>query len=189
MKKLVLLLSFSLMITSCHHEVAEDVSLENHSSLTSSKKTVQKTASNNTTVTLNMDPILPVCYNSLVDNRNVQLHISQPAPYDIQFKLTLKQKNENGNYLSVPNPWAIVIIPKGETWATLDTACQLESFIPCGKYTEIKKGNFRLTITSAAYLLAPGETFNYEFNNGVNTYDFAHQVSCVGGGWNPNEPK
>ncbi len=42
MKKLVLLLSFSLMITSCHHEVAEDVSLENHSSLTSSKKLYRK---------------------------------------------------------------------------------------------------------------------------------------------------
>ncbi|WP_144428882.1 hypothetical protein [Chryseobacterium sp. StRB126] len=188
MKKLILLSSFLFMITSCHNEGPEDVSLENHSNITLSK-IAKKATSNNTIITLNMDPITPVCYNSLLDNRNVQLHISQPAPYDIQFKLTLQQKNQNGNYLSVPNPWAIVIIPKGETWATLDTACQLESFVPCGKFTEIKTGNFRLTITSATYFLASGETFNYEFNNGVNTYDFAHKVSCVGGGWNPDDPK
>ncbi|MDM1553307.1 MULTISPECIES: hypothetical protein [Chryseobacterium] len=188
MKKLILLSSLLFMISSCHNEGSEDVSLEKNSNIKASKIT-KRTTSNNTIITLNMDPVTPICYNSILDNRNVQLHISQTAPYDIQFELTLEQKNENGNYLSVPNPWAIVIIPKGEKWATLDTACQLESFVPCGKYTEIKKGNFRLTITSATYFLASGETFNYEFNNGVNTYDFTHQISCVGGGWNPNEPK
>ncbi|UHO36917.1 hypothetical protein H5J24_14080 [Chryseobacterium capnotolerans] len=187
MKKLVLLSSFLFMITSCHNEGAEDVSLEKNSNITTSK-IAKKTTSNNTIITLSMDPVTPICYNSILDNRNVQLHISQPAPYDIQFKLTLQQK-ALGGYLSVPNPWVIVIIPKGETWATLDTACQLESFISCGKYTEIKTANFRLTVTSAKYFSAPGETFNYEFNNGVNTYDFAHQVSCLGGGWNPDEPK
>lgn len=184
MKKIVLLSSFLFMITSCHNEGPEEVSLEKNSNITASKLS-KKTTSNNTIITLSMDPVTPICYNSTLDNRNVQLHISQPAPYDIQFKLNLQQK-ALGGYLSVPNPWAIVIIPKGETWATLDTACQLESFITCGKYTEIKTANFRLTVTSAKYFSAPGEIFNYEFNNGVNTYDFAHQVSCLGGGWNPD---
>lgn len=189
MKKFLLASSFLFLAFSCTSEGnLEDISVFKEQSLV---KSASKTTSTPIIVTLNNDPIIPVCYNSVVDNRNLQLQISQPAPYDIRFQLSLKQK-KNNTYLSVPNPWVTIIIPKGETWATIDTACQLESYITCGKYTEIITGNFRLSITSAAYFYHSGETsapLEYEFNNGINSIDFTYNRACLGGGWLPDDPK
>lgn len=188
MKKILALGSLLFIINSCTNEGIEDVSANKDQTSIHSKAFKTTT----TIITLNTDPLTPVCYNSVVDNKNLQLQISQPAPYDIRFQLSLKQKNGNGSYLSVPNPWIIVVIPKGETWATIDTACQLESFVPCGNITEIRTGNFRLSVTSVKYFYHSGETsdpLNYEFNNGMDSFDFTFKKACLGGGWLPDEPK
>ncbi|KPH12957.1 hypothetical protein [Chryseobacterium sp. ERMR1:04] len=189
MKKILALGIVLIMTVSCTNGDFENASSENNQN-----STVSKTAKKTTTiVTLSTSPISPSCYNDIsLDNKNLQLQISQPAPYDIKFTLTLKQKNSNGNYLSVPNPWAIVLIPKGETWATIDTVCQIEGYVPCGKITEIRTGNFKLEITNAKYFFhgeQGGDIFNYEYNSGVNTIDFTFKKSCMGGGWIPDEPK
>ncbi len=182
MKKFLLASSFLFLAFSCTNESSlEDVSLSKEQTAV---KSASKITSNPIIVTLNTDPVSPACPTGpMFDNKNIQIQISQPAPYDIRFQLSLKQKN-GSSYISVPNPWVMVVIPKGETWATLDTACQLESYIPCGNLVEIKTGNFRLDVTNASYFYHSGETsdpLNYEFNNGVSSIDVTFKKACQGG--------